>query len=242
MSSVDRATFDRARGFLNEAMIEEPDFALPIAWAARWHSVRIGRGWSANPDEDAAQALALATRAVNIDRDNALALATLGHINTILRRDSDAALECFQAALAACPNHPLAWTLSSGTLAYLGDGKEALRRAEQGLRLSPHDPMRYSQLMFLGIAHYAGCNFEEAVRWQRRSAIENPLHSATLLLLSAALAANGSRDEARQVAARFMALRSGFSLDLYARTRLPFFDPALRKAFAAHLREAGLPN
>ena len=49
-------------------------------------------------------------------------------------------------------------------------------------------------------------------------------------------------DEARQVAARFMALRPGFSLDAYRRTRLPFFDSALRAAFAANLREAGLPD
>jgi adenylate cyclase len=242
MSSLDRDTFDQARAFLTEAMVEEPDFALPVAWAARWHSVRIGRGWSPNPDEDAAQAWALATRAVGIDRANALALATLGHINTILRRDSRAALDCFRDALEACPNHPLAWTLSSATLAYLGEGAEALRRAEQGLRLSPHDPMRYSQFMFVGIAHYASGNFEEAVGWQRRSATENPLHGATLLLLAAALAANGSRDEAREVGARFIALRPGFSLGAYASTRLPFFDPALREAFATHLREAGLPD
>jgi adenylate cyclase len=242
MSSPDRDTFDRARAFLTEAMAEEPDFAPPVAWAARWHSVRIGRGWSANPDEDAEEALALAMRAVNIDRTNALALATLGHLNTILRRDSNAALDCFRDALEACPNHPLAWTLSSATLAYLGDGVEALRRAEQGLRLSPHDPMRYSQFMFVGIAHYASGNFEEAVRWQRRSATENPLHGATLLLLAAALAANGSRDEAKKVGARLVALRPGFSLDKYASTRLPFFDPALREAFATHLREAGLPD
>lgn len=242
MGSADRGAFDRARGFLDEAMAEEPGFALPVAWAARWHSVRIGRGWSPDPDEDSAQALALATRATGLDRTNALALATLGHLNTILRRDSDAALECFGEALAACPNHPLAWTLSSGTLAYLGEGAEALRRAEQGLRLSPHDPMRYSQLMFLGIAHYAGGDFEEAAAWLRRSAVDNPLHSATLLLLAAALAAKGSLDDARQVGARFLALRPSFSLDVYTRTRLPFFDPALREGFATHLRKAGLPD
>lgn len=241
-SSPDRDTFDRARGFLAEAIAEQPDFALAVAWAARWHSVRIGRGWSANPDEDAAIALELAMNAVSIDRANALALATLGHINTILRRDSDAALDCFRDALAACPNHPLAWTLSSATLAYLGQGEEAVRRAEQGLRLSPHDPMRYSQFMFIGIAHYASGNFEEAVRWQRRSATENPLHGATLLLLAAALAASGAKKEANEVAARLVALRPGFSLDAYARSRLPFFDPSLREAFADHLREAGVPD
>ncbi|CAN7625226.1 hypothetical protein LJR009_005591 [Bosea sp. LjRoot9] len=242
IASADYATFERARSYLGEAMVEEPDFALPVAWAARWHSVRIGRGWSQHPDDDALQALELATRATNIDRANALALATLGHMNTMLRRDSDAALQCFSQALAACPNHPLVWTLSSATLAYLGKGEEAVRRAEQGLRLSPHDPMRYSQLMFLGIAHYANGSFDEAVRWQRRSLAENPLHGATLLLLAAALAAAGSRDDARQVAARFMAVRPGFSLETYSRTRLPFFEPGLREAFAAHLQQAGLPN
>jgi hypothetical protein len=80
------------------------------------------------------------------------------------------------------------------------------------------------------------------VRWQRRSLAENPLHGATLLLLAAALAAAGSQEDARQVAGRFMAVRPGFSLDMYARTRLPFFEPGLREAFAAHLRQAGLPN
>lgn len=242
IASADYDTFERARSYLAEAMVEEPDFALPVAWAARWHSVRIGRGWSPNPDDDALQALELAMRATSIDRANALALATLGHMNTMLRRDSDAALQCFSQALAACPNHPLVWTLSSATLAYLGKGEEAVRRAEHGLRLSPHDPMRYSQLMFLGIAHYASGSFDEAVRWQRRALAENPLHGATLLLLAAALAAAGSQEDARQVAARFMAVRPGFSLETYSRTRLPFFEPGLREAFAAHLQQAGLPN
>ena len=68
------------------------------------------------------------------------------------------------------------------------------------------------------------------------------VRKATILLLAAALAANGSLKEAKEVAARFSVLRPGFSLDAYANTRLPFFDPALREAFAAHLREAGLPD
>ncbi|MEO3475626.1 adenylate/guanylate cyclase domain-containing protein [Roseomonas sp. CAU 1739] len=242
ISSADRDTFDRARGFLDEAMLEEPGFALPIAWAARWHSVRIGRGWSPDEDKDAACALDLASRAAALDRSNALALATLGHLNAILLHDCDAAMECFTEALAACPNHALAWTLSSGTLSYIGRGLDAVRHAEQGLRLSPRDPMRYSQLMFLAIAHYASGDYSEAVRWIRRSAAENPLHGATLQVLAAGLAAGGRPAEAREVASRFLALRPGFSLELYARKRMPFRDPALREGFLAHLREAGLPD
>ena len=242
ISSADRDTFDRARAFLDEAMREEPGFALPIAWAARWHSVRIGRGWSPDEEKDAACALTLARRAAELDRSNALALATLGHLNSILLHDCDTAMECFREALAACPNHALAWTLSSGTLSYLGHGADAVRHAQQGLRLSPRDPMRYSQLMFLAIAYYAQGTYEDAVRWIRRSAAENPLHGATLLVLAAALAAHGRPAEAQEVASRFLALRPSFSLDVYARRRIPVQDPALREGFLAHLRGAGLPD
>lgn len=242
MSSADRDTFETARAHLAAAMAEEPGFALPFAWAGRWHSVRIGRGWSPDAEEDGARALDLARQAHALDPANALALSTLGHLTSILLRDSETAWGYFEEALAACPNHALAWTLSSATLSYLGRGAAAVRHAEQGLRLSPRDPMRYAQYMFLAIAHYARGSHEEAVRWIRRSAAENPLHGATLQVLAAALAACGRAEEAREVAARFMALRPSFSLDAYARQRIPFRAPALREGFLAHLRQAGIPD
>lgn len=242
MGSADRDTFESGRKFLAEAMAEEPGFALPVAWAARWRSVRIGRGWSPSPEQDGAEALALATRAVAMDRDNALALATLGHLKSILLHDCDAAMECFAQALLACPNHALAWTLSSGTLSYLGRGAEAVRRAESGLHLSPQDPLRYAQFMFLGIAHYADGAYPEALRYAQLSAAENPLHGATLRLLTAALAAMGRTDEARRAGVRLLALDPNFSVSRYNETRLPFREPTLRAALLDHLRQAGLPD
>ncbi|WP_431284959.1 adenylate/guanylate cyclase domain-containing protein [Humitalea sp. 24SJ18S-53] len=242
IGSANRDVFESGRVFLAEAMAEEPGFALPIAWAARWHSVRVGRGWSAEPGRDGAEAMALAGRAVDLDRGNSLALATLGHLKSILLHDCDAAMECFDEALASCPNDAVAWTLSSGTLSYLGRGPDAVRHAEQGLRLSPRDPMRYAQLMFLGIAHYAKGGFEDAVRFTRQSAAENPLHGATLMVLAAALTAAGRQADAREVAHRYLALNPRFSVADYAETRQPFCDLALRAMFLGHLRQAGLPN
>jgi hypothetical protein len=48
--------------------------------------------------------------------------------------------------------------------------------------------------------------------------------------------------EARAAAARLMALEPGFTLGEYARTRMPFRDPAIRARFAADLQAAGLPD
>src|SRR5205085_12572009 len=103
-------------------------------------------------------------------------------------------------------------------------------------------PVRDGQFMTAGTAYKASRNCEEGVRRNCCSASESPLSGARLLLPGAGRGANGWWEEAREVGARFGALRRGFSLDTYARTRLPFFDPALREAFAAHLRQAGVPE
>ena len=242
MSSLDRDTFDRARAFLTEAMAEEPDFALPgrlgSALAQRAH-----RAWLvAEPGRGCGTGIG-ACHARGGHRPDKCA----GSRHPRPRQhDAAARQQRRPRLLSRCArglSEPPARLDAVERHAGLSrEGAEALRRAEHGLRLSPHDPMRYSQFMFVGIAHYASGNFAEAARWQRRSATENPLHGATLLLLAAALAANGLRDEAREVGARFVALRPGFSLETYASTRLPFFDPALREAFAEHLRQAGFPD
>jgi adenylate cyclase len=109
--SLDVKTFLQAREYLDMAMAEDPEFAMPVAWAARWHNLYVGQGWSENPDEDRVKAAELAARAIELDRNNALALATYGHLRSFLFRDYDSALVYFERAVAACPNCSVAWIL-----------------------------------------------------------------------------------------------------------------------------------
>jgi len=237
----DRQTFTSARDYLDKAMAEHPGFAMPVAWAARWYSISIGQGWSDNPVDDAARAAALANRAIELDGHNALALATYGHLRSYLFHDHDSALVYFDRALAACPNSSLAWILSSGTLSYVGRGADAVRHAERGLRLSPFDRSLFHHYGFLSLAHYSDGSFEDAVKWGRMSAVENPAYTANLRTLAAALAALDRLDEARDVAAMLMRLEPDFRLELYGRTRQPFRHSRTRARYMEHLRRAGLP-
>lgn len=242
MESLDRDTFRKARACLDQAMAEDPGFAMPVAWAARWHSLHVGQGWSSDAQADALQGSALAERAIGLDGQNALALATYGHARSFLFHDCDTALGCFDRALAAAPSSALAWTLSSATLSYLGRGEQAVRHAERGMQLSPLDRVRYFQHMFLGIAHYANGSYEEAVRWARLSASENPSYTSTLRVLIVSLAALGRLEEAREAAARLLRLEPGFRIGDYLLTRIPYLEPTLRARCAEHLRKAGLPE
>ena len=241
INSLDLPRFLQAREFLEKAMAEDPDFAMPAAWAARWYSLYIGQGWSTSRHADAAKAIALGTRAVELDRQNALALATMGHLKSFLFHDCETAMVYFERALAACPNSSLAWILSSVTLAFLGRGEEAVRHAEQGLRLSPFDQSLFYYYNFLGVAHYANSNFVEAVKWSRMSFSENPGYTANLRILIAALAELDRLDEAREVAAELMRREPGFRLGEWERTRQPFREPVIRSKHIQRLRSAGLP-
>ncbi len=242
LHNLDGGSFPQARDFLNKAMFEDPSFAMPVAWAARWHSLYIGQGWSAAPDRDIEKGLELAERAIQLDGQNALALATFGHLKSYLRHDYESALIYFDRALNVCPNHSIAWLLSSGTLSYIGCSEQAIRHGEQALRLSPLDRSVYFYYDVLNLAHYASGNYQEAVRWGKMCATANSMYTANLRYLAAGLAALGWIDEARETARRLIHLEPEFRLGRFERTLQPFRVPEIKARYMQHLREAGLPE
>jgi adenylate cyclase len=241
INSLNLSTFTEALQFLEKAMAEDPNFAMAAAWAARWHSLNIGQGWSSNRVEDNARAAEFARRAVELDRQNAMALATYGHLLSFLFHDYDSALEHFERALAAGPSSALALMLSAGTLSYIGRTAEAVRNAERALRLSPFDQCIAYFHNFLGLAHYANGSYDEAVKWTKMSMAENPRYTANLRYLTAALAALDRLDEAREVAASLLRCEPGFSLSRFEKTLQPFRYPDIKARYLQHLRRAGLP-
>lgn len=238
---LDGAGFAEARGLFATAMAHDPGFALPAAWAARWYSLNVGQGWSLDPRADMEQAANLSARAIELDRQNAVALATHAHLRSFLFHDYDTALVFFERALSACPNSALAWLLSSATLSYVGRTADAIRHAEHGLRLSPFDQSLFSYYNLLGLAHYAHGDMAQAIKWYHLSFTEMPNFTATLRVYAAALAAAGEVERAHDIAARLLAVEPGFSISDYARTRMPFRDERIRARYITDLRAAGLP-
>ena len=242
INSLEKNTFMQARDYLQRAMEEDPDFAMPVAWAARWYSLCVGQGWSVDPTADRAKALELAGKAIEQDAHNALALATYGHLQSFLFHNYDNALVYFDRALAACPNHSLAWFLSSPTLSYIGRGEEAIKHADHALRLSPLDRNLFTYYSSLNLAHYALGSYEDAVKWGRLSASENPLYTANLRYLAAALAALDRLAEAQEVSTKIKQREPQFRLNTFEHTLQPFRDPEMSSRYMQHLRKSGLPD
>jgi tetratricopeptide (TPR) repeat protein len=237
---LDFDEFREARTWLERAITLDPGYAAPYALLADWHSIRVNQGWSTNPTADSAEVIRLATAAFERDSYDAMALALCGHVKSLLLHEFDDAIALFDRAIAASPSSAIAWTRSSPTYSYIGDAREAIHRAEQGLRLSPFDLHIFFAHGILSLAYYVAEEYEEGVRWGRKAREEHPRWTANLRFLAVNLAGAGHLEEARDVAQALLAVEPGFTVDRFIEG-YPLRDP-LRARFADHLRQAGLPG
>ena len=233
--------FEEAHTWLEKAVALDPGYAMPYALLAIWHSIRVGQGWSPDVAADQAAVLRLATAAIQRDSFDAMALALCGHSKSILRYEFEEAMLLFDRALEASPSSAIAWIRSSPTYAYIGDPEETIRRVEEGLRLSPFDPLVFLAHTGLNLAHYVAGRYDEAARWGRKAAEQNPHYTANLRLLAASLAAAGSADEAREVGQSLLEADPTFKVGRFV-AAYAIRDPARRDRLAEHLRLAGLPG
>lgn len=241
MHSCERARFLSARAALEAAIERDRRYALPHAWLAKWHLFRVGQGWSENVLEDAAAGDRCAEAALSLDGADPVALAVHGHVAAYLRRDFDLALDRFGKALMINPNGPLAWMWSAATFCYLGDGAEAVRRAERAIALTPFDPMFFYLSSVAALAHLTAGDLPAAIQRGRESLRANRNFSANLRVLAIALSLSGDREEAERVVRLLIEVEPAFRLEQF-RKRFPAATPAMLQRYTDALAAAGLPD
>jgi tetratricopeptide (TPR) repeat protein len=237
---IDFESFSRARGLLQQAIAYDPGYAPAYAYTAYWYIFRVGETASPDPESDAASAMAHAEAALERDGSDPLSLAICGHVQAFLRKDYRKALSTLDQAIAAGPSSAMAWTMSSCTRGYVGDGPTAVQHAEQGVRLSPLDARLFWHEGVLAQAHYVNGNYEQALEWGRSVFERNGSKQFNLRTMIATLVALGRLDEAEQTAQYLLRLQPDFRLGSYAK-RCPFPSPIL-DAWLSRLRSAGLPE
>lgn len=238
---LDAAARARAHDLLLRAIDRDPGYAMAHALLAHLHVFNVGEGSSRDEMQDRREAERHASRALELDPSDPMALAIYGHAVAFLFGRFDAALDAFDRALTSSPNNPVAWGMSSPTYAYLGDAPTAISRAEYALRLSPLDPYAHVFQGFLGFAHFVNGTHEESVRWCRRALAVMPHFVGVLRHMTASLVALGRLEEARSAAAGLLAIVPGFRIDSFL-AKYPIADPARRAAYAQLLARAGLPR
>lgn len=232
--------FERAGQFFRRAIEIDPGYAQAHAQLAWWHNLKFGEGRSAEILEDVRQAERLSLRAVELDGRDATVLAVAGHIQSVARKRFSVAMGMFEQALAINPNSAIAWARSATTLAYTGEGEEALLRVRNAMRLSPFDPLGFAFCTTNGTAAIVAGRFDEAASWLGKAHRLNSGYRAATRMLIAALALCGERAEATELAQEFIAAEPTFTISGFA-SWYPLSEPYLSTVLEG-MRMAGLPD
>jgi adenylate cyclase len=124
-------------------------------------------------------------------------------------------------------------------LTYAGRHEEAVRYAEQSVRVNPI-PASYSFLV-LGMAYSWVGRYEEAIAALKKAVQGAPDHRLRRLYLTVAFSWAGRLEEARAQADEVLRISPNFSLKRIAK-RVPFKNQGDRKRYFDGLRKAGLPE
>ncbi len=243
LDALFRVTYEpslRARQLLLQAIALDPDYAPAYSYLAMTGILNVGEGWSKDIEMEAREAAEFATKAIERDPNDPVALAIYGHVQSFLWHDYDSAAQVLDRALEVGPSCPLAWTMSSMTCGYLGEGRLAIERAQRGLRHSPLDARVFWSEASLAQAHYIAGEYDRAATWARKSLSHCPTAVFNLRTLVASLIATGRVEEARQAAQRMLRILPDFRLARYAEA-CPFRPPVL-DVWIDRLQRAGLPE
>jgi TolB-like protein/DNA-binding SARP family transcriptional activator len=240
MHNSSRTVFEASERLFGEAIERQPGYAAALAWLAYWHVLRVGQGWSANPAADTARADELATRGVEYDATEPMALAVHGHIASYLHKNFDLAFTRFKAALDINPNSAPAWLWQAAARSWVGDGPRAIADVTRAKALSPYDPLMYAYSIVEGMAFLADGQYDRAVECARRSIHENRTYTSAHRLLVMALVLAGREDEAQAHVDPLLQLEPELTVERF-RSRYPGSASAHAGLYCDALARAGIP-
>ena len=230
-----------ALGCLEQALAIDPSYAPAMALAAYCYAERHNQGWTSAMDADAATGLALASRAIELGKDDANVLWMSAFVVRALGADPHRARELLTRALQLNPNSAIALTTAGWNEGMLGNPVKALELLQRAERLSPRDPRAWYMASAAALAHFAAGQFEEAVACAKRTLAQNPRFTRTLRVLAASLAKLGQIEAARQVMQDLLRIEPHLTVTKL-RWRLRHMDESVLSPFSEGLRLAGLPE
>lgn len=219
----------------------DPEFASAYAMAAWCLFWRKANGWMEDRDAEIAEGTRLARRAVELGKDDAVALTRGGHALAHFTGDLEGCIALVERALALDPNHAAAWFLGGFLQIGRGDLDGAIEHFTRAMRLSPLDPEMFRMQGGIALAHFFAGRLDDALAWAGKAHSEL---ASFLLVVVITTASHALADRPLQAQRALADLRR---LDPMLRaSTLAQWMPILRSRdlalLADGLRKAGLPE
>ena len=130
-----------------------------------------------------------------------------------------------RTALALNPNSAFVISMLGCVLGFGGYRDEALDRLQQAMRVSPHDPLTWLWLGWVGATQFSARDFDAAAATWREVVRLRPSYMMAHGMMAAALARGGRTDEAREVLDRARTLFPDQIPRLLQQERYPWLRP-----------------
>lgn len=236
-----RESIQQALTLFHRSIELDPEFAAAHAMAAWCYFWRKVNGWMTDRPREVAEGARLAHRAVELGRDDAVALTRGGHALAHLAGDLDSGIALLDRAVFLNPNLASAWFLGGFLRTWHGESDSAIEHFERAMRLSPVDPEFYRMQAGVAMAHLFAGRFDKASAWAEEAYTNLPSFLMAVSIIAASRALAGRPDEARRAMEHLRALDPALRIS-NLEDWLPIHRPEDLSVFAEGLREAGLPE
>ena len=228
--------------FFSKAIELDPEFASAYGMAAYCYCHRKTNGWIADPEKEIAETACLARRAVELDKDDAVALSYGGFSLAYVVGELDAGVAFIDRALLLNPNLATAWIVSGWVRVWLGQPEVAIEHLARATRLSPLDPLVNRTRTTTAHANFFAGRYDEASSWAAMALREWPDFQTALRIAAASYALAGRLEEARHTRERLQKLDPKLRLSNLADELGPYARPEDVSRYMDGLRAAGLPD
>ena len=213
------------------AIERDPRYGPALAWAAICCMRLCADGRSKDPDADSRKGADFARRALQMAGGDPGVLANVALALAYFGEDIGAMMTLVDRALVLNPSFARGWYISGWLRLWACQLSLAIEHTEVSMRLSAGARIG-SPLGVIGLAHFFGRHFDEALATLLVAVQDNPAHLLTQLALASCCAHMGRLDQAREVIARFGDTPARWS------TAANFRDPEQRDLVLSGLRLA----
>jgi len=223
-----------ARTLFEQAITLDQGYAPGYIGLGRVNLNSVTQGWTQFPGETLERAGSLAQKAIELDNLNGAAHALLGNV-AVHFGDYDRALDELKRAIDLNGSDAESYAVLIPVLLYRGDIAGAIAAGELVERFQPNAPV--GTQFNLGLAYVLADRAADAVRVLERSVEQNPAHMYSNVMLAAAYAVAGRRQEAERQADRVRQHFPTFPRETFGSA---LRDSELRTKLDQALRKAGL--
>jgi adenylate cyclase len=219
----------------------DPLFASAFGMAARCYAQRKGSGWVIDRVKELRETVRLARRAVDLGKDDAVALLAAGWALASVAGDLDTGAALIDRALVLNPNLATAWHCSGWMRVLLGEPEIAIEHSTRAMRLSPFDPLLNRMQGALATAHLFAGRYDEASLWAEKALRDQETYVPALRALAASKALAGRPKEAQKAMERLRQVDPTLQVS-NIEERIALRRPEDLTILSEGLRKAGLPE